>query len=62
MVFTRYQQSAPANGDTTSQGEESQEQAFPGEMQMMPAAPGGDFSGGFSGGGGGMPGGGRMGG
>ena len=59
MVFTRYQQSAPANGDTTSQGEESQEQAFPGgEMQMMPAAPGGDFSGG----GGGMPGGGRMGG
>ena len=63
VVFTRYQQSAPANGDTTSQGEESQEQAFPGgEMQMMPAAPGGDFSGGFSGGGGGMPGGGRMGG
>ena len=63
VVFTRYQQSAPANGDTTSQGEESQEQAFPGgEMQMMPAAPGGDFSGGFSGRGGGMPGGGRMGG
>lgn len=52
-VFTRYQQSAPSGGNTTSQGTESESQ--------QGGFPGGDMSGGmrpdFSGGGGGMPGG-----
>lgn len=43
-VFTRYQNAAPANGDTTSQGDGSdtqqQQQGFPGNGQMP------DFSGG----------------
>lgn len=54
-VFTRYRQSAPSNGDTTStNGEDSQSQDF----QM----PSGNFGGGgMPGGGGGFPGGGPMG-
>ena len=54
-VFTRYRQSAPSNGDSTStNGEDSQSQDF----QM----PGGNFGGGgMPGGGGGFPGGGPMG-
>ena len=62
-VFTRYETTAPANGDSTSQGEEGEmEQGLPaGDMQMMPGGMGGDFSGGGMSGGG-MPGGGRMGG
>lgn len=49
-VFTRYRLSAPSGGDTTSQGDGTDEPTFPG----------GDFSGGFPGGnmpnmGGGMP-------
>lgn len=52
-VFTRYQQSAPSGGDTTSQGENSQ------EFEGMPdISQGGGMPGGNMGGmGGGMPGG-----
>ena len=61
-VFTRYQQTAPSGGDTTSQGEEPSD--FPGGGEM-PDFSGGempDFGGGMPGGmGGGMPGGGPMG-
>ena len=51
-VFTRYQQTAPSGGDTTSQGQSEEQSGFPGGGEMP------DFSGGempdF---GGGMPGG-----
>ena len=50
-VFTRYQQSAPSGGDTTSQGEDSQE--FEGRPNF---SEGGSMPGGNMGGmGGGMP-------
>lgn len=52
-VFTRYQQSAPSNGDTTSTGDEEETQqqsgqSGPGGMNGMPGGgmPGGGFSGG----------------
>ena len=47
-VFTRYQQTAPSGGDTTSQGQSEEQSGFPGGGEMP------DF-------GGGMPGGGPMG-
>lgn len=47
-VFTRYQQTAPSGGDTTSQGQSDEQSGFPGGGEMP------DF-------GGGMPGGGPMG-
>lgn len=55
-VFTRYQQTAPSGGDTTSQGQSEEQSGFPGGGEMP------DFGGGMPGGmGGGMPGGGPMG-
>lgn len=55
-VFTRYQQTAPSGGDTTSQGQSDEQSGFPGGGEMP------DFGGGMPGGmGGGMPGGGPMG-
>lgn len=51
-VFTRYQQSAPSGGDTTSQGESSQE--FEGRPDF---SQGGGMQGGMGNMGGGMPGG-----
>ena len=63
-VFTRYQQTAPSGGDTTSQGQSEEQSGFPGGGEM-PDFSGGempDFGGGMPGGmGGGMPGGGPMG-
>lgn len=63
-VFTRYQQTAPSGGDTTSQGQSEEQSGFPGSGEM-PDFSGGempDFGGGMPGGmGGGMPGGGPMG-
>lgn len=59
-VFTRYQQAAPSGGDTTSQGEDSQEfegrpgffegGAMPGGNMGGGAMPGGGMQGGMSGG------------
>lgn len=55
-VFTRYQQTAPSGGDTTSQGQSDEQSGVPGGGEMP------DFGGGMPGGmGGGMPGGGPMG-
>lgn len=55
-VFTRYQQTVPSGGDTTSQGQSEEQSGFPGGGEMP------DFGGGMPGGmGGGMPGGGPMG-
>ena len=55
-VFTRYQQTAPSGGDTTSPGQSEEQSGFPGGGEMP------DFGGGMPGGmGGGMPGGGPMG-
>ena len=63
-MFTRYQQTAPSGGDTTSQGQSEEQSGFPGGGEM-PDFSGGempDFGGGMPGGmGGGMPGGGPMG-
>ena len=54
-VFTRYQQTAPSGGDTTSQGQSEEQSGFPGGGEMP------DFGGGMPGGmGGGMPGGGAL--
>lgn len=50
-VFTRYQQSAPSGGDTTSQGEDSQEFEGRPDFSQGGGMPGGNM------GGGGMPGG-----
>lgn len=63
-VFTRYQQTAPSGGDTTSQGQSEEQSGFPGGGEMpdfgggMPGGMGGGMPGGM---GGGMPGGGPMG-